>query len=93
MRDRRPDTAEVIVEVRDMQGHLVEGIPVTFQVEPSWAQSATVLPQHTVTHDGTAHAVFEPQTTGVAYVMAQVNGQTQKTPIFVEPRHFYPINK
>ena len=86
--DPRPNTADLTVEVRDRQGHRVEGVPVDFHVLPSWAQNATILPSHTVTHDGTAHAVFEPYTIGVVYVMAQVNGQTQKTAILVEPRNF-----
>ena len=88
----RPNATDVIVEVHDMQGRRVEGVPVSFHVTPSWVQSATVLPQHTVTQNGMAHAVFEPQTTGVAYVMAQVNGQTQKKEIVVE-LHSYPASK
>jgi hypothetical protein len=86
--DPRPNTAELIVEVRDMQGHRVEEVPVAFHVAPSWVQSATILPQHTVTYEGTARAVFEPHTIGVAYIMVQVNGQTQKTAIRVGPRNF-----
>jgi hypothetical protein len=86
--DPRPNTAALTVEVRDRQGHRVEGVPVAFHVAPSWVQSATVRPQHTVTQDGMAHAVFEPHTSGVAYVMAQVNGHTQQTAIRVAPRNF-----
>ena len=88
----RPNTSKLVVEVRDMQGRRVEGVPVSFHVAPSWVQNATVLPQHTVTQNGMAHAVFKPQTIGMAPVMAQVNGQTQKTEILVE-LHSYPASK
>ena len=86
--DPRPHITECIVEVRDMQGHRVEGVPVAFQVAPSWVQNATLLPQHTLTHNGMARAVLEPHTTGVVRVMAEVNGQTQETVITVSPRNF-----
>jgi hypothetical protein len=85
--DSRPGSAELIVEVRDTQGHRVEGVPVAFRVDPSWVQSATLMPQNTLTHDGIAHAVFKPSTTGVVLVMAQVNGETQVTHITVEARN------
>ena len=88
--DPRPHTAECIIEVRDMQGHRVEGVPVAFHVAPSWVQSATLLPQRTLTHDGMARAVLEPYTIGVVRVMAQVNGQTLETVITVSPRNFGP---
>jgi hypothetical protein len=88
----RPNTAKLVVEVRDMQGRRVEGVPVAFHVAPPWVQSATVLPHHTVTQNGMAYAVFKPQTIGVASVMAQVNGQTQKKEILVE-LHSYPASK
>jgi len=88
----RPNATDVIVEVHDMQGRRVEGVPVSFHVTPSWVQNATVLPQHTVTQNGMAHAVFKPQTIGVASVIAQVNGQTQKKEIVVE-LHSYPASK
>jgi hypothetical protein len=88
----RPNATDVLVEVRDMQGRRVEGVPVAFHVTPSGVQNATVLPHHTVTQNGIAHAVFKPQTIGVYYVMAQVNGQTQKKEIVVE-LHSYPASK
>jgi hypothetical protein len=86
--DLRPGVAELTVEVRDVQGQHVEGLPVTFHVAPSWVQSASLLPQHTLTHEGTARAVFEPRIIGLVQVMAQVNGQTQTRVITVELREF-----
>jgi hypothetical protein len=86
--DPRPGNAELIVEVRDAQGHRVEGVPVAFRVAPSWVQSATLMPQDTLTSDGTARAVLKPHTTGVVTIMAQVNGQTQAKAITVEARNF-----
>jgi hypothetical protein len=86
--DPRPGKAELTVEVRDTQGHRVEGIPVALHVAPSWVQSATLLPPHTLTRGGTARAVLEPHTTGVVTIMAQVNGQTQTTAVTVEARNF-----
>jgi hypothetical protein len=41
----RGDAAELLVSVRSAQGQLVDGVPVFFQVEPAWAQSASVSPQ------------------------------------------------
>ena len=39
------DTTALIVSVRNAQGQPVDNLPVTFQVEPGWAQNAAVLPQ------------------------------------------------
>lgn len=83
----RPRTAELLVQVWDTQGHPADAVPVEFHVTPSWGRSATLMPQHTLTHDGMARAVFEPYTTGVVLVMAQVNGETQATEITVETRN------
>lgn len=75
-----------------MQGRRVERVPVSFPVAPSGVQNAAVLLQQTVTQNGIAHAVFKPQKICVYYVMAQVNGQTQKKKILVE-LHSYPASK
>lgn len=86
--DPRPGKAELTVEVRDTQGHRVEGVPVAFRVAPSWVQSATLMPQDIFTRGGTARAVLEPHTRGVVSIMAQVNGQTQTTAVTVEARNW-----
>ena len=64
---RYPQTAEVIVRVQDAQGRAVDGVPVTFELEPEWARSAALAPSQTTTRGGIARAVFsEPRTTGVS---------------------------
>ena len=48
VKERYPQTAEVIVRVQDAQGRAVDGVPVTFELEPRWASSvgAGALPNH-----------------------------------------------
>ena len=80
-----PLVAEVIVHVQNAQGHPVDGISVEFQVEPAWRQSASLMPQHTITHGGIARAVLEPSSIGVVRVTARVENSTQKVAIVVSP--------
>jgi hypothetical protein len=75
--------AELIVSVRNAQGLPVEDLPVTFQVEPAWRQSASVAPQVAYTRQGTARALFQARTTGVVRVSVQVDTATQETRITV----------
>ena len=82
-----PQAAEVVVQVRDTQGQLVDGVAVTFQVEPSWVGSASLTPQQVLTHHGEARAVFRANTTGVVRVMARVDSITQKAVITVSNRN------
>ena len=35
-----PQVTAVIVEVQDAQGHPVDGVPVTFEVEPGWGAAS-----------------------------------------------------
>jgi hypothetical protein len=37
-----PQGTAVIVQVQDAQGHPVDGVPVTFEVEPGWGSSITL---------------------------------------------------
>jgi hypothetical protein len=77
---RFPQAAEVIVRVQDAQGRVVDGVPVTFELEPEWARSAVLVPSQTTTRGGIARAVFsEPTTTGVVRVMARVDNTTAQT--------------
>ena len=46
---RYPQAAEVIVRVQDAQGRAVDGVPVTFELEPEWASSAALAPSQTTT--------------------------------------------
>ena len=49
-----PQVAEVIVRVQDAQGRAVDGVPVTFELEPEWVGSATLVPSQTTTRGGSA---------------------------------------
>ncbi|MEE8304363.1 MAG: Ig-like domain-containing protein [Candidatus Tectomicrobia bacterium] len=53
-----PRVAELTVRVQNAQGQPVDGVPVTFQVEPAWIQDASVIPQRAITRGGVAQAVF-----------------------------------
>lgn len=80
-----PDTAEVIVRVRNAQGQPVNGVPVSFQVEPAWARNASLMPRHAITRDGEARAVFRASTIGVVRIMVRVEDMTRETNIVVLP--------
>jgi hypothetical protein len=82
---RFPQVAEVIVRVQDAQGRAVDGVPVTFELEPEWARSATLVPSQTTTQGGIARAVFsEPKTSGVVWVMARVDNTLAQTRLTVQ---------
>ena len=82
---RYPRAAEVIVRVQDAQGRAVDGVPVTFELEPEWARSAALAPSQTTTRGGIARAVFsEPQTSGVVRIMARVDNTTAQTRLTVQ---------
>ena len=83
---RFPQTAEVVVRVRDAQGQPVDGIAVLFSVEPSWTQYASLTPAEALTRNGEARAVFEARTTGVVPVMARVDNVTLGAAITAERR-------
>ena len=82
----RGDAAELLVSVRNAQGQPVDGVPVLFQVEPAWAQSASVSPQVAYTQQGTARALFQARTTGVVPVTVRVDNASQGTRITVASR-------
>jgi hypothetical protein len=80
-----PQVAEVIVRVQDAQGRAVDGVPVTFELEPEWAGSATLAPSQTTTRGGIARAVFsEPRTSGIVRVMARVDNTTAQTRLTIQ---------
>ena len=80
-----PEAAEVIVRVQDAQGRPVDGVPVTFEIEPGWARSLSLAPSQTSTRGGIARALLsEPQTIGVVRVMARVDNATAQTTLTVE---------
>ena len=82
----RGGAAELIVSVHNAQGQPVANLPVTFQVEPGWAQSASVFPQVAYTRQGMAHALFQARTIGVVHVTVQVDNATQEARITVASR-------
>src|SRR5262245_55801324 len=72
-----PQAAELIVRVQDTQGHPVDGVQVTFEVEPGWARSVSLAPAQTSTRGGIARAIVsEPQTIGVVPILARVDTMT-----------------
>jgi hypothetical protein len=80
-----PQVAEVSVRVQDAQGRAVDGVPVTFELEPEWAGSATLAPSQTTTRGGIARAVFsEPRTSGIVRVMARVDNTTAQTRLTIQ---------
>ena len=80
-----PQVTAVIVEVQDAQGHLVEDVPVTFEVEPGWVSSITLAPVQTRTRSGRAQAMItDPQTTGIVRVVARVDQTTAQTHLTVQ---------
>src|SRR5262245_3113449 len=83
--DRFPKTTELIVQVQDTQGRPVDGVPVTFDVEPEWARSVSISPSQTSTRGGIARAIFfEPQTIGVVRVMARVDTMMAQARVTVQ---------
>ena len=83
---RLPQSAEVVVRVRDAQGQPVDGIAVMFSVEPSWTQHASLTPAEAPTRNGEARAIFQASTTGVVPIMTRVDNVTLRATITVAPR-------
>jgi hypothetical protein len=80
-----PQVAEVIVRVKDAQGRAVDGVPVTFELEPEWVRSAVLAPSQTTTRGGIARAVFsEPTTSGIVQITAPVDNTTAQTRLTVQ---------
>jgi hypothetical protein len=83
---RFPTMTEIMVRVQDAQGQPVDGVPVTFEVEPRWVQHASVSPAQAVTRGGIARTVFQAGLIGVVRVMAHVDNTTAQTRITVSSR-------
>ena len=87
---RFPHAAELLVRVQDAQGRPVDGVPVTFEVEPGWAGSIALAPSQTSTRGGIARAILsEPKTIGVVHVMARVDTVTAQARLTVQ-RYIVP---
>jgi hypothetical protein len=80
-----PQVAELIVRVQDAQGRPVDGVPVTFEVEPGWERSIALTPSQTSTRGGIARAILaEPQTIGLVRIMARVDNVTTQATLTVD---------
>jgi hypothetical protein len=80
-----PQVAEVIVRVQDAQGRALDGVLVTFELEPTWAMSITLAPTQTTTRGGIARAVISaPQTSGIVRLMARVDNTTAQARLTVQ---------
>lgn len=80
-----PQVAEVIVHVQDAQGRAVDGVPVTFELEPSWLPYLTLAPSQAVTQGGIARAVLSaPRTSGVVPITARVDNTIAQTRLSVQ---------
>ena len=75
----------LVVRVQDGQRRPVDGMSVEFQVEPSWAQDASVSPSRALTQGGKAQARFQASTTGIVHVMVRVEQTTEQVAIAVMP--------
>ena len=63
-----PQVTAVIVQVQDAQGHPVDGVPVTFEVEPGWGSGAA-RPESMVPISGIRHPRCGPSPLGDALSM------------------------
>ncbi|MDH3603748.1 MAG: Ig-like domain-containing protein [Candidatus Tectomicrobia bacterium] len=79
----RPDNylgfGELVVRVQDAQGQPINGVPVAFEVDPAWAQTAVLKPLQAITEGGLARATIEPNALGVVQVIVRVDDVTMKT--------------
>ena len=75
---------EIVVLVQDAQGRGVNGVPVAFEVEPSWQGSVSLKPLQAITEDGRARAFIEPQAIGMVNVLVHVDNVTRKARFRVE---------
>ena len=48
----RGETTALVVKVQEAQGRPVDGVPVEFEVDPTWAGNASVSPPRVVTQQG-----------------------------------------
>ena len=81
-----PQVSEVVVQVRDVQGQSVDGLPVVFSAEPSWTQNVSFTPPEARTRNGEVRTIFEANTTGVVHIMARVDNVTREARIVIQSR-------
>lgn len=78
----------LIVHVRNAQGQPVEGVPVTFTVEPSWADDVTMWNDEVTAEDGRARAIIEPRFEGNIEVYVRVDNKMQTAKFHVVKQDF-----
>lgn len=78
----------LIVRVHDAQGHPVEGIPVSFNVEPSWSEDVSMWTDPATAEDGRARAIIEPHYAGTLKVHIRVQDVLKTATIRVELQTF-----
>jgi hypothetical protein len=76
----------IIVRLQDAQGQKVSGVTVRFQVAPSWANQASVMPAEVIAQEGQAQVIFQGNTTGNVPVRVQVENITHEINIDVNER-------
>jgi Big-like domain-containing protein len=81
-----PQETVLTVRVRDAQGQPVDGIPVMFQVEPSWTHDISLTSEQERSRNGEARTVLGPRTTGVVRVEARVDNAVLHTAITISRR-------
>ena len=76
----------LVIRVQDASGQTVDGVPVEFQVDPSWADRASVKPASVTTSGGQAQTIFRATTTGVVPVTVRVENTTHTFRVSVMAR-------
>jgi hypothetical protein len=79
-----PHNTEVIVRVQNAAGQLVDGVPVEFQVAPSWVDSVSITPEIALTKGGIARTRVQPLTSGALRLTTRVEDITQESIIVVQ---------
>jgi hypothetical protein len=80
-------SAEIVIRVQDEQGEALDGVPVVFEVDPTWDGDAAVFPQSTMTNRGIARVQFQADSIGVVNVTARVGQVTRTVPIVITMLH------
>jgi hypothetical protein len=75
--------AAVVVRVQNRLGLPVDGIPVTFQVDPSWARYASIRPARALTQGGRVRVMLRADMVGLVWITVRVGVVTKRVAITV----------
>jgi hypothetical protein len=75
------------LQVQNKRGWPLDGVPVVFQVDPTWSWEVTLFPTQTTTRHGIAEVQFRADCLGIVDLTAQVGAVTKRAAIKVVPRH------